>query len=44
VQIAQRRAAERLGIPFDNSRTVLIGDTPTTSKLGMGPGGPRAGG
>lgn len=28
VQIAQRRAAERLGVPFDNSRTLLIGDTP----------------
>lgn len=28
VQIAQRRASERLGVPFDNSRTVLIGDTP----------------
>jgi phosphoglycolate phosphatase len=28
VQIAQRRATERTGMAFDNSRTVLVGDTP----------------
>ncbi|GAA1992585.1 HAD family hydrolase [Amycolatopsis minnesotensis] len=38
VQIAQRRACERLGVPLDNSRVVLIGDTPNDIQAALAAG------
>ncbi|MGH3867994.1 MAG: HAD family hydrolase [Pseudonocardiaceae bacterium] len=38
VAIAQRRAAERIGVMFDNDATVLIGDTPQDVDAGLASG------
>jgi phosphoglycolate phosphatase len=38
VAIAQRRGAERIGVAFDNQRTVLIGDTPKDVQAGLAAG------
>ncbi|MGH3931388.1 MAG: HAD hydrolase-like protein [Pseudonocardiaceae bacterium] len=38
VSLAQRRAAERTGVHFDNDHTVLIGDTPNDVRTGLAAG------